>query len=72
MVQIVDNQCDILAHINIDIVWSGQKLWCLIYQVGSQDAVNQAILLVLVELVQAVGEQTEGCTYEYLSCFSSL
>ena len=72
MVQVIDDERDVFAHIDADIVRSGEKLRCLVYQVGGQDAVDQTGLLVLVKLLQSVGKQTEGCADKYFSCFSSL
>jgi ligand-binding sensor domain-containing protein len=63
---------DVLAHIYIDIIWLGEKLRCLVYQVGGQDAVDQTVLIVLVKLLQSVGKQTEGRAYEYLSRLAAL
>lgn len=67
MVQVINDERDVFAHIDADIVRSGEKLRCLVYQVGGQDAVDQTVLIVLVKLLQSVGKQTEGRTYEYLS-----
>ena len=39
MVQVIDDERDVFAHIDADIVRSGEKLRCLVYQVGGQDAV---------------------------------
>ena len=72
MVQVIDDERDVFAHIYADIVWSGEKLRCLIYQVGGQDAVDQAVLIVLVKLLQSVGKQTKGRAYEYLSRLTAL
>ena len=66
MVQVIDDERDVFAHIDADIVRSGEKLRCLVYQVGGQDAVDQTVLIVLVKLLQSVGKQTEGRAYEYM------
>ena len=47
MVQVIDDERDVFAHIDADIVRSGEKLRCLVYQVGGQDAVDQTVLIVL-------------------------
>ena len=72
MIQGVDDQGDVFAHIDADIVRSGEKLRCLVYQVGGQDAVDQTVLIVLVKLLQSVGKQTEGRAYEYLFRLAAL
>ena len=43
MVQVIDDERDVFAHIDADIVRSGEKLRCLVYQVGGQDAVDQTV-----------------------------
>lgn len=60
MVQCVDDVCNVFAHVTADVVRLLQQLRCLIYQVGGQHAGDVAFLICLVELLQAVGEQTEG------------
>ena len=55
MIQIIDDQCDILAHIHIDIIRSGQQIRCLIYQIRRQNPVDGSILIVFVKFGQAGG-----------------
>ncbi len=54
MVQSVDNQCNILAHIAVDIVWTAQKFRSLVDQVGCEDVGDDAFLVRFVELLQTV------------------
>ena len=56
MIQIIDDQCDILAHIHIDIIRSGQQIWCLMYQIRRQNPVDGSILIVLLKFAQSFGE----------------
>ena len=52
MVQIVDDKGNVLAHIYAGIVGLRQKLRRLVYQVGGEDPVDQAVLIILVKLGQ--------------------
>ena len=38
MIQCINDQCNVFAHITVDIVWSGQQFRGLVDQVGGQDA----------------------------------
>lgn len=42
VIQGVDDQGDVFAHITVDIVWSGQQFRGLVDQVGGQDAVESS------------------------------
>ena len=39
VIQGVDDQGDIFAHITVNIIWTFQKFRCLVDQVGSQNSV---------------------------------
>ncbi len=60
VVQSVDEQSDVLAHIAVYIIRAAQELRSLVYQVGGKELRHEAVLIGLVELSQAVGEQGEG------------
>ena len=64
MIQGVDDQGDIFAHITVDIVWSDQQFRGLVDQVGGQDAVESSFFVGFVEFGQSVGEQAEGGAHE--------
>ena len=51
MVQVVDDESDIFTHININIVRFGEQLRCLVDKVCRQDAVDDAVLVVLIEFL---------------------
>ena len=51
---------DILAHIDLTVPFTGEKLRCTVDQVGGVDAVEQTFLVAGVELFKTCGEQTEG------------
>ena len=51
---------DILAHIDLAVPFTGEKLGCTVDQVGGVDAVKQTFLVAGVELFKTCGEQTEG------------
>ena len=68
MVQSVDHQCDIFAHITVDIIRTRKKLRCLIDQVGSQDGIDDALFISFVELVHTVGKQAESSGGEDSFC----
>ena len=60
VIQGVDDQGDVFAHIDADIVRSGEKLRCLVYDVGGQNLCEESFLISLVEFLQSAGEQSEG------------
>ena len=61
MVEGVDHQCNIFAHVTINIIRSFQKFRRLIDQIGSQNGIDAAFLIRFIKLFKAVGEQAEGC-----------
>ena len=60
MVQCVNDESDVFAHVTINIVRFGEELRRLIDQVCGEDTANDAILIRFVEFLHAVGEQAEG------------
>ena len=54
MVQRIDQQSNVFAHIAVDIVWTAQKLRCLVDQVGCEDVGDDAFFVRFVELLQTV------------------
>lgn len=72
MIQVIDNQRNILAHIHIDIIRTGQKLRSLVNEIRRQNPVNDTVLIVLIKLCKTVREETKGCTDEDFSCLSAL
>ena len=59
MVQSVDNQCNILAHIAVDIIWFGEQLRCLIDQVCSQNTCQNTLFISLIKLLKSICEESE-------------
>ena len=49
VIQGVDDQGDIFAHITVDIVWSDQQFRGLVDQVGGQDAVEGSFFVGFIE-----------------------
>ena len=72
MIECVDDERDVFAHIAVDIVRFGQKLRSLVDQVGRKDAAYDAVLVGLVESFHTICEQAEcgGCEDPF--CFSPL
>ena len=64
VIQGVDDQGDVFAHIAVDIVRFTQQFRGLVDQVGGQDAVEGPFFVGFIELCHAVGEQTKGGTHE--------
>ena len=60
MIDIVNQQSNILAHVHIDIIGPGQKLLCLINQIRGENAADQSIFIIVIEFFQTAGKQTEG------------
>ena len=60
MVQRIDQKSDVFAHVAADVIFAGQKLRGLIYQVGSQYAIEQSFFVSLIEFFHTIGEQTKG------------
>ena len=53
-----------LGHGCFHIIGSGQKLRCPVIQIGGHHFINIAFFIILIKFLQAIGEQTEGYTYE--------
>ena len=60
MIQGVDDQSDILAHVTVDIIFLFQELRSLIYQVGGQKTIKQSLIVGVVKLIQTVGKKSES------------
>ena len=60
MVQQIDHQGDILAHIDVGIPFPRQKLRRLIDQIGRKDLVNDTVPVGFVKLVKTIGKETES------------
>ena len=72
MIQGINQKRNVFTHVAADIVRPGQQLRRLIYQICSQYAVNVAVFVVFVKLLESVGKQTESCTDKDLFRFSPL
>ena len=68
MIQSINNQCDVLAHITADVVWLLKKLRCLVNQVGSKEFVEVAFLVSIVKFLKPVCEETECRADINLAC----
>ena len=62
MIQCIDDESNIFAHITVNIIRLGEKLRCLINQVCRQNTVNDALLIRLIKLFHSVRKQTERCS----------
>ena len=60
MVQVFDQICNVLAHIDLNVPRSCAKLCGTVNQVGGEDLLNQALVNSLVEELQSGCEQTES------------
>ena len=59
MIQLVDDESDIFAQVAADVILAGEKLRCLVYDVGGQNFCEESFLISLVEFLQSTGEQSE-------------
>lgn len=60
MVKCIDDVCNVLTHVTVDVPFFGQKLGRLVNQVGSKDSCDGAFFISLIEAVETVGEKSEG------------
>ena len=70
MVERVDDECDVLAHIYIDIIWLGEKLRCLVDNIRCENLIYKTCLISFIELLKTIGEKTEGACEEYSLCLA--
>ena len=70
MVQGIDDQRDELGKVAALVPFPLQKARLLIGQVCRQDGIEQPLLVGLIELLQPVCEQSEGCTDEDPFCLA--
>ena len=54
MVQCINDQCNIFAHVTGDIIWLLKKLGRLIYQVCSEKLVKYTCLVGFIKFVKAI------------------
>ena len=59
MVQRINDQSNIFAHIAADVVWLLKKLRCLVNQVGSKEFVEVAFLVSIVKFIKTIGKESE-------------
>ena len=60
MIQCINDQCDIFAHIACDVIRFGKKLRCLINKVCSKKFIKDTVLVSFVKFFHSFGEETEG------------
>ena len=72
MIQRINNQRNVFAHIHAGIIGLGQKLRALVHQVGSKNPVNDPFLMELIKSGKTVGEKAECREDKYLSGLSPL
>ena len=70
MIQGINDVGNVFAQVAVGVVRLLEQFRCLVYQVGGEDVVKQAVFISLVELVQSIGEQTEGSADKDLACFA--
>ena len=64
MVEGINDQGDVFAHVAIYIVWLLKQLVCLINQIGGQEAVKVPVLVCVVEAFQSVCKQAKGSAHK--------
>ena len=70
MVQIVNDQGNVLRHVDADVPWLRQKLWLLVDQVCCEHTVQCAICIRLIKFIEAGREKAEGAACEDTSCLA--
>ena len=60
MIQSINQKCNVLAHITINIVRAAKKLRGLVNQVCSKNSGKDTVLICLVKLFKSVGKQAKG------------
>ena len=68
MIQGINDQCDVFAHITADVVWLLKKLRCLVNQVGSEEFVEVAFFVSIIEFIKTVCEESECRADVNLTC----
>ena len=72
VIQLVDDESDIFAQVAADVIFAGEKLRCLVYDVGGQNFCEESFLISLVEFLQSAGEQSEGLAHVDVACLTIL
>ncbi len=60
MIQRINDQSNIFAHIAADVVWLCKKLRRLINQVSSKELVKVLLLVSIVKFLKTIGKESEG------------
>ena len=56
MVKGIDDVCDVLTHVAVDIPFTCKKFRCLVDKVGGKYSVDGTFFVSLFEFLEAVGE----------------
>ena len=72
VIQLVDDESDIFAQVAADVIFAGEKLRCLVYDVGGQNFCEESLLIRLVDFLQSAGEQSEGRAHVDVACLTIL
>ena len=72
MVQSIDYERKVFAHIAVRVIRLGEQLFGLIYEVRGDQSVEQSLLEGIVKSAEAVGEDAECRTDEDTAAFLSL
>ena len=72
MVDDVHDTCKVFAHVCFDVIWSREQFRITVVQVGGDNLVNPAFLIVFIEFLETVCEQTVSSTDEDTLCFTFL
>ena len=68
MVQGIDDPCHVIEHISLNIVFTAEQFRRAVCKVRGYELSEHSLLIVLIELLDAFGEETECCAYKHASC----
>ena len=60
MIQCINDQCNVFAHITGNVIWFCKKFLRLIYHIGSEKLVKHASSMCFIEFLKVVCKQTES------------
>ena len=68
MVEGIDDICNVLAHINLNVPLLGEQFGRTVDKVCGEDLVKDTVLICSIDFLKAIGEETEGFEDEDTLC----
>ena len=72
VIEDIDDQCDVFAHIAVVIIRTAKQIRCLIDQIRCDHTVDYSLCICLIKGIQTSGKESESCDSKDAFCLSVL